>query len=145
MKFQLLFFLFSAFIPSKGSIGNGDEVLGIWLIDEGKAKVEIYKEGQKFSGKIVWLKEPRDEQGALKLDKENLDESLRDRPIMGMNLINNFTFDGDDRWVDGEIYDPESGKTYDAYMRFKKGKLEVRGYIGMAMFGRTVVWTRSKL
>lgn len=145
MKFQLLFFLFSAFLPNKNVTGNGDDILGIWVTDDGKAKIEIYKEGDKYSGKIVWLKEPKNEQGVLKVDKENSDKTLRSRPILGINLVSGFTFDGDDRWEGGDIYDPENGKTYSSHMKLKRGKLEVRGYIGISMFGRTVVWTKSQL
>ncbi len=145
MKFQLLFFLLSSFIPSGGALNDGDEVLGIWQTDDGKAKIEIYKEANKFYGKIVWLKEPKNEQGLDKVDKENPDKALRSRPIMGINLVRDFTFDGDDRWEGGKIYDPENGKTYSCYMKIKRGKLEVRGYIGLTMFGRTVVWTRAQL
>lgn len=145
MKFQLLLFLFSAFLPNQNPINKGDEILGIWMTDEGKAKIEIYKEGDKYSGKIVWLKEPRNEQGVLKLDKENSDKTLRSRQILGINLVSGFTFDGDDRWEGGDIYDPENGKTYSSYMKLKRGKLEVRGYVGISMFGRTVVWTKSQL
>lgn len=145
MKFQLLFFLFSAFLPNQDGTNKGDQVLGIWMTDDGKAKIEIYKDGDKYSGKIVWLKEPRNEQGGLKVDKENSDKTLRSRPILGINLVSGFTFDGDDRWEGGDIYDPENGKTYSSHMKLKKGKLEVRGYVGISMFGRTVVWTKSQL
>lgn len=145
MKFQLLFFLFSAFLPNQDGTNKGDQVLGIWMTDDGKAKIEIYKDGDKYSGKIVWLKEPRNEQGALKVDKENSDKTLRSRPILGINLVSGFTFDGDDRWEGGDIYDPENGKTYSSHMKLKKGELEVRGYVGISMFGRTVVWTKSQL
>lgn len=120
---------------------KADDVLGIWLTDEGKAKIEVYKENGKYNGKIIWLKEPNNPNGSPKLDKENPDKELQKRPILGLNLIKGFTFD-DGVWEDGEIYDPESGKTYACRMKLKSNKLEVRGYIGMAMFGRTVVWTR---
>lgn len=122
---------------------KADDVLGFWLTDEGKARIEIYKEEGKYNGKIVWLKEPNNPNGSPKLDKENPDEKLQKRPIIGLNLIKGFTFD-DGVWEDGEIYDPESGKTYACRMKLKGDKLEVRGYIGMAMFGRTVVWSKVR-
>lgn len=122
---------------------KADDILGTWLTDEGKARIEVYKENGKYNGKIVWLKEPKNEDGSVKIDKENPEKGLRNRPIVGLNLINGFVFD-DDQWEDGEIYDPESGKTYSCRIKMKEGKLEVRGYIGAPMFGRTVVWTRFK-
>ena len=122
---------------------KADDVLGLWLTDDGKARIEIYKERGKYHGKIVWLKEPNNSDGTPKLDKENPDKELQKRPIIGLNLVKDFTFD-DGVWEDGEIYDPESGKTYACRMKLKGDKLDVRGYIGMAMFGRTVVWSRVR-
>ncbi len=145
MKFQLLIFLFSSIISTNTAQTAGDDVLGIWETDDGKAKIEIYKASGKYSGKIVWLKEPNNENGQAKRDKENPDKELRSRPILGINLVRDFEFDGDDRWAGGKIYDPENGKTYSCYMKLRKGKLQVRGYIGLTMFGRTVTWTRSSL
>ncbi|WP_420387011.1 DUF2147 domain-containing protein [Roseivirga sp.] len=141
---QKLIVFFSLFLLLGSSVlkaQSADDVLGLWLTDDGKAKIEIYKEAGKYNGKIVWLKEPNNDNGQPKLDKENSEEELRKRPIVGLNLVKGFTFD-DGVWEDGEIYDPENGKTYACRMKLKGDKLDVRGYIGMAMFGRTVVWTR---
>jgi len=145
MKFQLLVFLFSSIISTNNFQNSGDDILGIWETDDGKAKIEIYKASGKYSGKIVWLKEPNNESGQAKRDKENPDKELRNRPILGINLVRDFKFDGDDRWEGGKIYDPENGKTYSCYMKLRKGKLQVRGYIRLTMFGRTVTWARSSL
>ncbi len=128
---------------------KADDVLGIWLNEDKDAHVEIYKDGDKYFGKIVWLKNPiREETGKPKLDKENEDESLRTRPVMGMLLLNNFVFDGDDEWEDGTVYDPKNGKTYKCYMEFddedNMDKLKVRGFIGFSLLGRTTYWTKVK-
>jgi len=128
---------------------KADDILGIWLNEDKDAHVEIYKSAGKYFGKIVWLKTPiREETGKPKLDKENEDESLRSRPVMGLLLLNEFSFDGDDEWEDGTIYDPKNGKTYKCYMEFEdednKDVLKVRGYIGFSLLGRTTYWTRVK-
>ena len=126
-----------------------DDILGVWLNEDKDAHVEIYESGGKYFGKIIWLKEPiREETGKPKLDRENEDESLRSRPVMGMLLLNEFSFDGDDEWEDGTIYDPKNGKTYKCYMEFEdednKDNLKVRGFIGFSLLGRTTYWTRVK-
>jgi uncharacterized protein (DUF2147 family) len=125
---------------------QGDDILGVWLNEDKDAHVQVYKEGNKYFGKIIWLKEPIDEEtGKPKLDDENEDEGLRDRPVLGLNLLTNFDFDGDDEWEGGRIYDPKNGKTYKCYMEFRdetKNNLKVRGYIGFSMIGRTTYWTR---
>ncbi len=126
---------------------NADDILGIWLNEDGDAHVNVYKEDGMFYGKIVWLKTPIDEEtGEPKLDDENEDESLQNRPIMGLMLLRDFKFDGDDEWDSGRIYDPKNGKDYKCYMEFPeeedKNRLKVRGYIGFSMLGRTTYWTR---
>jgi uncharacterized protein (DUF2147 family) len=136
--FALLFSSYTAAPPA-----NADAILGMWMTDSNKAKIQIYKQGNQYNGKIVWLKEPLNEQGQPKTDKENNEKSLRSRPVVGVNLIKGFEFNGE-KWDGGEIYDPENGKTYSCVVKLKGDKLEVRGYVGMTMFGRTVVWERAK-
>ncbi len=126
---------------------KADDVLGIWYNEEKDAKVKIYEENGKYFGKVVWLEEPNEpDTGLPKLDDENPDEEMQKRPIMGLMLVKDFVFDGDDVWDDGEIYDPKSGNTYSCYLKFEdENKLKVRGYIGISWIGRTTYWTRTTL
>ncbi len=129
---------------------TADGIVGVWVTEGGKSRVEIDKVGDSYSGRIIYLKQPRypadDPQGMAgqtKVDRENPDPALRKRPILGLQLMQGFHYDGDGYWSDGHIYDPESGKTYKCKMWFTKdGDLKVRGYIGFALFGRTTLWTR---
>jgi len=125
-----------------------ERVKGYWLTEKGTSQIWIYlaKNG-KYYGKIVWLEEPN-ENGAPKKDKENPDEELKSRPLMDLLLLKGFSYDsGDKEWVDGTIYDPESGKTYDCYMWFEDGdfnKLKIKGFVmGMRFMGRETTWTRE--
>jgi len=136
----LIFFL----LPIITMAQEADDILGYWLTDDGDAKIEIFKEGGKYHGKIVWLREPLNDEGKPKTDVENPDKDKRDQPILGIRLVYGFEFD-DDQWEDGDIYDPKEGKTYSCRIRMKKGKLEVRGYVGTPLFGRTVIWTKTTL
>lgn len=123
---------------------KADELIGIWLTG-GKepAKIQIYKAGEKYYGKIIWLKNPI-ENSKQRVDANNPDKTKRSNPIIGLVMLTGFKFDGDDEWQDGNIYDPESGKTYSAYMYLKnKNTLRVRGYVGISLFGRTETWTRT--
>lgn len=118
--------------------------VGIWTNEDGKARFEIYKCGDKLCGKIVTLKEPL-RNGKPKVDEKNPDKSLRNRPLAGLEFMNGFTYDSHNKWDDGTIYDPESGKTYSCYMKMiSKDKMEVKGYIGISLIGRTQTWTRVK-
>ncbi len=138
--------LLPALIPARvWAQVNPDYVVGTWYTEEDKATVEIYKEGDRYFGKITALKEPlRD--GKPKVDKNNPKEELRTQPIIGLVFLKSFKFDGDDEWKEGTIYDAESGKEYTSKMYIEKdNKLKVKGYIlGMPFLGRSQIWTRTK-
>ena len=144
VKFAVVLSLILTFAMGQLMAQNGaDKILGKWLNEEKDAKVEIYKQGDKFFGKIVWLKDPNREDGSAKLDDENPDVKLQSRPIQGLLMLTDFVFDGDDEWEDGEIYDPKSGKTYSCYMEFEDDLLKIKGYIGVKWVGRTTYWTNA--
>jgi uncharacterized protein (DUF2147 family) len=141
-KVKILFVILLALMKPAFS-QNADAVLGNWLNEEKDAKVQIYKAGGKYFGKIVWLKNPFEADGKTpRLDKKNNTESLRTRPIMNLVMLTKFTYN-DGEWEDGEIYDPKSGKTYNSKMKLNGDKLAIRGYVGLAAFGKTTVWTRA--
>lgn len=116
----------------------------VWLTQDGKAKVKIEScpgNSRTLCGSIVWLKEPKNERGEEKQDVNNPDESLRNRPLMGLHMLKNFHQQGDE-WVDGEIYNPKNGKTYSCTMYVnEQGQLDLRGYVGIKLFGETQIWT----
>ena len=115
--------------------------IGIW--ETGESHVEIYECGALLCGRIIALDEPLDADGKEKTDENNPDPALRSRPIIGMDLIAGFSRESDRKWVGGTIYDPRDGKTYKCKMSVQDdGSLEVRGYVGVPLFGKTVVWTR---
>lgn len=120
------------------------DIIGTWLNEEGDAKIEVYQEGKMFYGKIVWISDyanlPKDRQ----LDSKNPDPKLRNRSKLGMVLMHDLVFD-EDEWTDGEIYDARSGKLYSLTATLDgKDKLDLRGYVGVSLFGRTSSWTRVK-
>ncbi len=123
----------------------GDDLVGLWEPSSGKGRVKIERIGDKYYGKVVWLREPIDpETKQKKVDKNNPDPALKVRPRLGLRVIKNFTF-ANGIWEDGTIYDPENGSTYNSKIEMKdKNTIELRGYIGTPMFGRTDVWKRMK-
>ena len=140
MRLSIFCLLITFFCQSQS-----DEILGIWLEEEKQSKIEIYKEDNRFFGKIIWLKEPLDENGNEKLDKENPNPSLRKNPINGLIIMKNLKYVKEGEWSNGEIYDARSGKTYslEVYMK-DPNKLDLRGYLGFTLFGRTTSWNRVK-
>ena len=118
---------------------NPDAIVGNWLTGSKKGVVQIYKEGNKYNGKIIWLQTPNYEDGKPKVDKHNPDVAKQKTPLMGLNMLSGFVFEGD-KWVNGTIYDPEKGKTYSCKISMKGDMLDVRGFIGISLIGRTDTW-----
>lgn len=143
LKVALLFILSIFFLPLIAQT-DADKIIGKWFNEEKDGKVEIYKTGDKYFGKLIWLKTPNNEDGTPKLDKENPDDEMKKRELQGIVLLNDFIYD-DDEWEDGEIYDPKSGKTYSCYMEFESdGSLMIKGYIGVKWVGKTTYWTKAE-
>lgn len=128
-----------------GHAALASNVQGVWLTKEGKSKVKIFDCGGKLCGTIVWLAEPLNDQGAAKVDQMNPDAGLRERPIVGLPLLDGFVAgDEENYWVDGTIYNPEDGETYSCTMRLQEdGTLKVHGYVGLPLFGKSQIWTRE--
>lgn len=124
-----------------------DALLGRWLSSKKRNQVQIYKQGTKYYGKLVWMLEPNDPAtNKPKVDRENPDEKLRNRPLMNVVLLTNLTYKGKNVWGNGEIYNPEDGKTYSCEVSLKDANsIDLRGYImGMSFLGKSRTWTRVK-
>ena len=139
--FLFLGLILSVFV-SKAS--GPDDILGTWTNGNGKAHIVIYKEGNKYFGKISWLAQPNNADGTPKTDKKNPDPTRHGKPLVGAVVLRNFVYK-DGEWSDGRIYDPQNGKDYKSYMTMKDNgrTLNVRGYIGLSFIGRTEVWVRK--
>lgn len=124
---------------------GADAVLGVWKNGEGTGMVQIYKRADKYFGKIVWLKIPNDANGKPRTDINNPEEKLRNRPLRGLENLRDFTYAGDNLWENGQIYDPKTGNDYSCKMTLTDANtLEVRGFIGISLLGRTDVWKRQQ-
>ena len=145
------FLFFTAFITlTSFSIlqdTESDRLLGVWEPSNGKARVKIEKIGNKYYGKIVWLKEPNDPAtNQPKVDSKNQDASMRTVPLKGYRMLKDFTYSGNSQWENGTIYDPENGSTYKCIIKMTDANtLDIRGYIGIEALGRTDVWKRLEM
>jgi uncharacterized protein (DUF2147 family) len=146
--YKSLFFLLALWLGTACTSAQAQTLspLGIWTNAEKKATFEIYKCGDKLCGKIVSLAVPNDPAtGKPKTDTPNPDPKLRSRPRLGMVFMQDFSYDDDNKWDNGKIYDPESGKTYSCYMKMESANsMEVKGYIGFSLIGKSQTWTRVK-
>ncbi len=146
MKKHIFLFVLAGFFGIN-TFALGDKLLGVWLNQEETSHIEITKNSKgEFVGKIIWLKEPLDDNGKPKVDGENPNANLRNRPIINMQILEGFSYNEKKReWTDGTIYDPKNGKTYKAFMKLDgDNSLSLRGYVGIRALGRTSKWTRVK-
>jgi uncharacterized protein (DUF2147 family) len=121
-----------------------DDILGVWSNGTEKGHIQIYKQNGKYYGKLIWLKQPNDEKGLPKVDKNNPNPAVRTKPLLGLIMLTDFKYE-DDEWADGKIYNPNDGKEYKAYMKLKDfHTLRVRGYIGFSWIGKTETFHRIR-
>jgi uncharacterized protein (DUF2147 family) len=121
------------------------DISGTWLNQDGDAHIKIFESKGKYFGQIVWLKIPNDpETGKPKLDKHNGDDAKKTRPILNLIIMVNLTWNENNQdWEGGAIYDPKSGNTYSLTCKLTdKNTLQLRGYMGISLLGRTDIWTR---
>jgi uncharacterized protein (DUF2147 family) len=129
--------------PTFSQDSDRERILGTWLTAGGESKVEIYRcDSVTFCGKIIWLRDPLKE-GKPVTDDKNPEDSLKSRPVLGLQILRGFTYAGDRLWSGGKIYDPKSGNDYSAKMTLvDEQNLDLRGYVVIPLFGRTEKWTR---
>ena len=141
----VMILLLASAITGSAQTHKADDIVDTWLNQEATGKITIYKEGNKYFGKLVWLRTPLDSiTGKPRTDKENPDVNLKSTPLIGLVNLKNFTFNGKEEWSGGTIYDPKNGKTYKCYIRFETAnKLKIRGYVGVSLLGRNTFWTKS--
>lgn len=118
------------------------DIAGTWLSGDGDGLIEIRVDGAAIAARI--LGSPKPDRDRPETDTLNPDPTLRDRPLLGLNIFSGFTYDGDGKWSGGFIYDPNSGKTYRGKLRLvDTNTIEVRGFIGISLIGRSETWTRQ--
>src|SRR6185312_16435612 len=107
--------LTGAMLLSGGAFAANPE--GVWVSEDGAAKVQIVNCGGKLCGNVVWLKNPIDPStGAPKTDKKNPDAAKKSRPLVGLTVLHGLTPSGPDSWA-GQIYNADDGRTYAARLQ----------------------------
>ena len=129
-------FIFSIALTLMSAMAYAQNVTGQWITEGGDSYVEIFQNGDKLEGKIIWLKAGDDQ-----LDTKNPDKSMKSRKLMGVNILTGLN-KKKDKWEGGRIYNPKNGKTYKCAIWLEGEELKVRGYLGM--FYETQTWQRKK-
>jgi uncharacterized protein (DUF2147 family) len=134
----LLLWLGHPLAPAAAADEQAAQVVGNWLTGDRDGIIEIgVASDGTYQGRIVGGHDPH------RLDQLNPDESKRSQTLRGQTIIHGLKYDGQGRWSGGSIYDPDSGRIYKCKLELlAPDRLQVRGFIGFSLLGRSQVWTR---
>jgi uncharacterized protein (DUF2147 family) len=124
--------------------GTAQEI-GLWYDDTGDGAVKIEPCGGSLCGKIVWLKAPLHDDGTPLIDRHNPEPTKQKRTICGLQILGELKPIEGGGFDNGWVYDPKEGKSYSLAIRLTgKDQLEITGYLGVKLLGKTFSWTRAK-
>jgi uncharacterized protein (DUF2147 family) len=126
-----------------------EDIHGLWVDhrDGDKRKVAVWIEDCDglLCGRIYWLKKPLSGGGVSKRDTHNPDAALQARPLCGLRILSGFQRARERHWTAGQIYNPSDGRTFKSTIELEQdGSLRIRGFVGIALFGKTVEWVRPQ-
>jgi uncharacterized protein (DUF2147 family) len=118
------------------------KIIGVWLRDDNYIKIEIYKAGPQYFGKLVEGNSLYEEDGiTLKKDANNEVDRLRRRSLKNLTILTNFDYEG--RAYGGTYYDFKTGKWYKSTLKLHgENVLKIRDYAVLSPFGKTTTWKR---
>lgn len=140
--------LLAAMLVSASALADDASPVGLWKnIDDvsgkPKALIRITEANGELQGRLEKLFLAPGADQTPKCDK--CEGARKDQPVLGMVFMSGLKKDGDE-YSGGEILDPDNGKVYRSKLKVIEGgkKLNVRGYVGVPMFGRSQVWVREQ-
>jgi uncharacterized protein (DUF2147 family) len=123
-----------------------DRICGKWENEAKTLRIQISRQGSDFIAKIIWFSDTEGKPMNYWKDKRNPNPKLRNRTILGMNILRDLKYnDEKGSWEDGIVYDSRHGKEWNASATInKKGQLKVRGYWHLKWIGKTMIFNRLK-
>jgi uncharacterized protein (DUF2147 family) len=125
---------------------NSDEIIGRWMSTKNNLAVEIFKTNNEYKAKVVWIDDSDDKNRPMntRCDWKNPDENLRRRKIIGLVVMHGLVFNrANHDWEGGRIYDPNSGKDWNAKVWLTKDEhLKVRGYWDFQVLGKDILFKK---
>ncbi len=135
--FSLLFLLT---ITISAQSAEKDLIIGQWLMPDKMGTLEIYKCKNLFCGKIIEMEQKAENGGPL-LDVENPVDSLKSRPVVGLQVMSGYKYAGENKWTDGNFYIPKKGKEASPdFILVDKNHLNIK--IHFFIFSKTIELTR---
>jgi uncharacterized protein (DUF2147 family) len=138
-------FFISIFIVSSLFAGitlyvQSDILPGVWVTEGSRSKVEIFRTGNSYAAKIIWLAEESNKEGQPKTDKKNPDPALRSRPIIGLVILSDLKLENG-IWKGSKIYSPERGEYIDCSLQLQDG-YTLRITATKGFFSTTKYWRK---
>ncbi len=145
MKFLRTAIIAAALLGASLGTGLAADPMGTWHTEEGKATVRIAVCGPALCGTIIALKEANDpETGKPKLDKNNADAGLRNRPVVGVLIVLGMKPSGTANKWSGQVYNAEDGKTYSGSLTLQDANtIKLEGCILGGLVCKAQTWTRA--
>ncbi len=138
----LMIFMFSLtqLVIAQDKQNEADAIIGTWMMPDDEGIIEVCKKDDQYNGKILWMKEKEEDGSPLK-DKENPDESLRNRKVEGLKVMSGFSYEGDNTWSGGTFYAAKKGKEVEPeFVLEDKDHLNIE--ISLFIFSMTVELSR---
>jgi uncharacterized protein (DUF2147 family) len=126
---------------------EADAILGTWITQDEKAIVRIEKTKGGYAGKILKIHPRGYINGKAPKDEKNVNAHLRSRSMEGITTLTGITYNQKkETWEVSQLYDPERGKYFEAYISLKDSNtLKLRGHVpGKKWLGVTEVWKRTE-
>jgi uncharacterized protein (DUF2147 family) len=95
-------------------ISPAERLIGVWESEEKNLLIQISKEEDHFVGTMTWFQCATETIMRTTVDSENPDRRLVGRKLLGLKLVEKLSYEGNNVWGGGKIYDPNSGNTYEA-------------------------------
>src|SRR5688572_23168748 len=139
-----IFLLAFVVITGLNGVSPSRQVVGIWESEEKNLQIEMFEDNGQFAGRMIYFKCSSEEIMRASTDIENPDPNLTARKLLGLKLVTRLEYKGMSVWDDGEIYDPNTGRIFDARIKLiSPNTAIVRGYWKYRWIGRSMVFNRK--
>lgn len=119
-------------------------LIGVWESEEKNLQIEMFEDNGHFAGRMIYFRCSSDDIMRTSKDTENPDSGLRSRKLLGLKLVTKLNYHGNNVWDDGKIYDPNSGRTFEARIQLTSSNTAiVRGYWKYRWIGRSMIFNRK--
>ncbi|WP_415717480.1 DUF2147 domain-containing protein [Roseibium sp.] len=123
---------------ASSTFAQAADTRGDWVRPNGASKIRISSCGGSLCGKLIWLREPRN-------DTQNPDAGKRSRPLVGVEIVQSMKPTSKTNQWKGKVYNAEDGKTYTGFIQLTSAnKLKLEGCVMGGLICKGETWTRSK-